>query len=151
MQKNKLFWVGAIFLIGVLSCSKPLSPTYLGYEPFRVEKVGFSNNVIATQVKLYNPNNYPLKVKSASVELFINNNFLGRSTIDSLIELPAKDTTYVPLRLQASAKDLLGNAAKILLNPNVKVKITGSAKAGRGSFFVNVPIDYEGMQKIELF
>jgi len=39
---------------------------------------------------------------------------------------------------------------KVFLNPDVKVKITGTAKAGRGSFFLNVPIDYEGTQHIEV-
>jgi LEA14-like dessication related protein len=115
-----------------------------------MEQLGFTNNVLATDVKLYNPNRYPLQLKSASLDFYINNAFLGHSTLDSLIVLPAQDTSYIPLRLKASAKDILSNTAKILLNPDVKVKITGSAKAGRGGFFVNVPIDYEGVQRIQL-
>lgn len=132
------------------SCSKPVSPQYLGYQSFRMEKIGFTSTILATDVKLYNPNRYPLQLKSASMDFYMNNSFLGHSTLDSLITLPAKDTTYIPLRLQASAKDILSNAAKILLNPDVKIKITGSARAGRGGFFITIPIDYEGVQRIEL-
>jgi hypothetical protein len=36
------------------------------------------------------------------------------------------------------------------LNRRVKMRIKGSAKAGRGGLFINVPIDYEGVQRIEL-
>jgi LEA14-like dessication related protein len=131
-------------------CSQPKAPVYLGYQNFRLAKAGFENNVLATDVKLYNPNGYALKLKSASVDVYFNNSYLGHSTVDSLIVLPPKDTIYVPLQLQAKAKDILSNAFRVLLNPDVKVKITGTAKAGRGNFFLNVPIDYEGTQRIEV-
>lgn len=132
------------------SCGKPLAPEYLGYQNFRLAKAGLENNVLATDVKIYNPNRYALQVKSASVDVYLNDSYLGHSSLDTLIVLPAKDTAYVPLQLQAKAKDVLSNAAKILLNPNVKFKITGSVKAGRGGFFRNVPVDYEGTQRIDL-
>jgi LEA14-like dessication related protein len=150
MKSLKLFFAALLIFYVLVGCSKPVSPKYLGYQNFRMEKIGFTSNVLATEVKLYNPNRYPLHLKSATLDFYLNNSFLGHSTLDSLIVLPARDTSYIPLRLQASAKDILSNTAKILLNPNVKIKITGSAKAGRGGFFVNVPIDYEGTQRIEL-
>jgi hypothetical protein len=37
-----------------------------------------------------------------------------------------------------------------MINPNVKVKIAGSAKVGRSGFFITVPVNYEGNQRIEL-
>lgn len=132
------------------ACSKPLAPTYLGYQNFRLEKASLDNSILATDVKLYNPNRYALQLKSASMDVYFNNSFLGHSSLDTLITLPAKDTVYVPLQLQAKAKDILSNALKVLLNPDVKIKITGSAKAGRGGFFLNVPINYEGTQRINL-
>lgn len=150
MKQLKFLSLVLALMYLLVSCSKPQSPKYLGYQNFRMEKVGFSNNILATDVKLYNPNRYPLQLKSASMDVYVNNSFFGHSTLDSLVTLTALDTTYVPLRLQASAKDILSNTAKILLNPDVKIKITGSAKAGRGGFFLNVPIDYEGVQRIEL-
>lgn len=139
---------GLLFMAG--GCSKPKAPDYLGYENFEVAKIGVKNTVLSTRVKLYNPNAYALKLKSASVDVYINNDYLGRSSIDTLITLPGKDTTYVPLQLTASAKDILSNTIKVWLNPEVKVRITGAARAGRGSLFVNVPINYEGVQRIQL-
>jgi LEA14-like dessication related protein len=138
------------FVFMVSSCSKPKSPDYLGYENFKVDKVGVNNTVLSTRVKLYNPNAYALKLKSASIDVFVNNSFLGHSSVDSLIILPGKDTSYVPLQLTASAKDIISNTLKVWLNPEVKVKITGTARAGRGSIFVNIPINYEGVQRIQL-
>ena len=148
---NRLkFLAGIILVYALSSCSKPLPPQYVGYDNFRLEKASISNSILATDVKLYNPNNYNLQLKSADLEVYFNDKFLGRSTLDSLITLPAKDTAKFPLRMQASAKDILSNSAKLLMNPDVKIRITGNAKAGRGGIFVNVPINYEGMQRINL-
>ena len=136
------------FLLG--SCAKPLAPKYLGYENFRLAKASFGTSILATDIKLYNPNRYPLQLKSANLDVYFNNNFLGHSSLDTLITLPAKDTTLIPLQMEAKAKDLLSNAFKLLFNPDVRVKITGSAKAGRSGIFINVPLDYEGTQRINL-
>lgn len=152
MKQNKphiAFWGAALLLLVLNSCKKPVSPQYIGYENFQMENLGLKNTVLATRVKLYNPNGFPLQVKSASVDVYINNDFLGHSSLDSLIILPARDTSYVPLRLTASAKDIVSNTLKAWLNPDVNVKIKGTARAGRNGFFITIPIDYEGVQRIE--
>jgi LEA14-like dessication related protein len=146
----KRLYFSTILVFSLAACSKPASPKYIGYENFRLEKAGLKNTVLSTRVKLYNPNDYSLQLKSASIDVYINDDYLGHSSVDSLIILPKKDTSFVPLRLTASAKDLLNSTLKVWLNPEVKMKIKGSAKAGRGGFFINVPIDYEGVQRIEL-
>ena len=148
MNRVVLLVVTLLSLYSFSSCKKPLPPEYVSYENFRLEKLGFSENVLAADVNLYNPNTYNLQLKSAGLDIYFNDRFLGHSSLDTLIVLSAKDTTSFPVRMQASAKNLLKNTADLLLNPNVKIRITGSAKAGRGGFFINVPINYEGMQKI---
>lgn len=149
-MKRVKFLTGLVVIILFASCGKPQPPRYIGYQNFRIEKASLSNSVVASDIKLYNPNGYDLKLKSASLDVYFNDKFLGHSSLDSLIVLRAKDTAIFPLRLTASAKDILGNAAKLLLNPDVKIRLTGSAKAGRGSFYINVPIEYEGVQRISL-
>ncbi|RYZ30462.1 MAG: hypothetical protein EOO10_02750 [Chitinophagaceae bacterium] len=139
---------GLVLLYTLSSCSKPKPPEYAGFENFRIEKASINNSILATDVKLYNPNGYNLQLKSANLEVYMNDKYLGRSTLDSLIILPSKDTAIFPLRMQASAKDILSNGAKLLMNPDVKIRITGNAKAGRGGVFINIPINYEGVQRI---
>ena len=149
MNSFKLL-IGLILVYTLSSCSKPQPPQYVGYDNFRLEKASLDNSVLATDVKLYNPNGYNLQLKSADIDVYFNDKFLGRSKLDSLITLPGKDTTTFPLRMVASAKDILANGAKLLMNPEVKIRLTGNAKAGRSGIFVNVPINYEGVQRIDL-
>jgi LEA14-like dessication related protein len=148
---NRILFLAALVTLFVFSsCSKPQPPQYVGYENFRLEKASLSNSILATDVKLYNPNGYNLQLKSAALDVYFNDKFLGHSTLDSLIILPAKDTAMFPLRLQASAKDILSNSARLLLNPEIKIRISGNAKAGRGGIYVNVPINYEGVQRLDI-
>src|SRR3712207_5814755 len=100
---NSIFMNSLKLLIGILliyslsSCSKPQPPQYIGYDNFRLEKAGLKNTILATDIKLYNPNGYNLQLKSANLNVYFNDNFLGHSTLDSLIVLPAKDTAAFPL------------------------------------------------------
>lgn len=149
MRKENIF-LAIVLLVVLASCSKPLPPQYVGYANFRLEKASIENSIFASDIKLYNPNDYKLQLKSAALDVYFNDKFLGHSALDSLIILPAKDTAIFPLRMQASVKDILSNSARLLMNPDVKIRITGSAKAGRGGFFINVPINYEGTQRIDL-
>ena len=144
------FILGFLLVYVLTSCSKPQPPKYVGYQNFRLEKASVANSILATDVKLYNPNSYDLQLKSASMDVYLNDRFFGHSDVDSLIILPGKDTATFPIRMQASAKDILRNGASLLMNPEVKIRITGNAKAGKGGLFINVPINYEGVQRLDL-
>jgi LEA14-like dessication related protein len=151
-MKNRAIVVGyfSIILFSIISCSKPIQPTYLGYQNLRFGKVGAKNNVLMSDIKFYNPNKYTLNVKEAEMDVYFNDRLLGHTSISNKVSLPPMDTTFVPFTIEASATDILANAAQIYLNPNVRIRVQGNAKAGRGGFFVNVPINYQGTQRISL-
>ena len=70
--------------------------------------------------------------------------------MDSTINIPRKDTFYVPLNLKMSPKLLIGSALSMLMNDNkIKVRLEGSVRVKRGGVSFNVPINYEVMQKIQ--
>ena len=151
-MKNKavIFGYFLITLFFAIGCSKPIQPTYLGYKNLRLGKVGTKNNVVMSDIKFYNPNKYALKVKQAKMDIFFNDRFLGHTSIVDLVTLPPLDTTFIPFVTEASMTDLLATSAQIFLNPNVRIKVQGNAKVGRGGIFVNVPINYQGTQRIQL-
>jgi LEA14-like dessication related protein len=151
-MKSKVVILG-YFLIAIFSaigCSKPIQPTYLGYQNLRLGKVGTKSNVLMSDIKFYNPNKYALNVKEAEMDVYFNDRFLGHTSMSNMVSLPPLDTTFVPFTIEASMTDILANTAQIYLNPNVRVKVQGNAKAGRGGFFVNIPINYQGTQRIQL-
>ncbi len=151
-MKNKtvIFGYFLIILFFVIGCSKPIQPTYLGYQNIRLGKVGAKSNVLMSDIKFYNPNKYALNVKQAEMDVYFNDRLLGHTSMNNMVSLPPLDTTLVPFTVEASAADLLANTAQIFLNPNVRVRVQGNAKAGRGGIFVNIPINYQGTQRIQL-
>lgn len=148
MMKILMLFCCAVVILA--SCGKPQPPQYLGYEHVRLEKAGLANSVVAADIKFYNPNPYALKLKRADMDVFFNDRLVGHSLLDSLITLPSRDTSAVPLRIRATGTELLASAAQLLLNPNVRLRVKGTANVGRGSFFVTIPVDYEGTQRIDL-
>jgi LEA14-like dessication related protein len=148
MKKVMLLCCAAFFILA--GCRKPEAPIYLGYDNFRIDKIGLAANVVTADLKLYNPNNYALQLKNADIDVYFNDRFLGHTSVNSLAELQPRDTSVVPLRLQASALDLVSHTVQVLRNPDVRVKMQGTARVGRGGVFINVPVNYEGVQRIEL-
>jgi LEA14-like dessication related protein len=151
-MKNKtlIFGYFLIVIFFAIGCSKPIQPTYLGYQNLRLGRVNGKNNVLMSDIKFYNPNKYALNVKQAEMDVYFNDRLLGHTSMSNMVSLPPMDTTLVPFTVEASATDILANAAQIFLNPNVQVRIQGNAKAGRGGIFVNIPINYQGTQRIQL-
>lgn len=140
--------IGFLFLM--TSCTKPAKPVYAGYENFHIEKIGLQNSIVGANLKLYNPNSYDLQLKRADADVYFDERFLGHVYLDTFITLRMMDTTHIPLSMQSPTKDILAQSGRLLLNPNVRVKIKGNVKAGRSGFFINVPINYEGNQYINL-
>ena len=138
-----------LFTLLLVGCRQPNKPVYTGYKNFRLQKAGIRSSTVAADLGLFNPNRYALQLKNADIAVWLNGKELGRILMDTHIDLLPKDTTYLPLRLEAPTKNMLLGGARMLLNSNVKVKLNGTVRAGRGGIFKNISVDYEGMQRLD--
>lgn len=131
------------------SCSSPKELIYSDVKNFRVMEISM-NPKVGLDVEFYNPNKSGMTLKDADIDLFINDKFVGKATLDDKYDVPALDTFLLPVVLKADLKNILPNALSLALNKEVKVGLKGSVKAGRG-VFINIPINYEGMQTLNIF
>ncbi|HEX6193640.1 MAG TPA: LEA type 2 family protein [Chitinophagaceae bacterium] len=115
-----------------------------------MKKAGFDQAVITFDLRYFNPNKFHVQLRKAEVDIYFNNKFLGNSTLDTVIDIPKRDTFSVPVSMQIKLKDAFSNAVQLLLNPNVMVKLNGNARVSKGAITMNVPITYEGMKRIDL-
>ena len=139
-----------LVIVTKLSCRTPQPPLYRSIENWRVGKVDLGETVVSADVRYYNPNNYRLEMKHAEVAVYINNQFMGESILDSIIIIPKKDSFLLPVSMRLNLKQVFANALYILLTGEVSVKLDGFAKLGKGILFIDVPIHYEGKQRIAL-
>lgn len=134
-----------------VGCAKPTGFDYLGVRNFKVLQFGLKESTVGADVEYYNPNKYPVTMKGAAVDVYVNSNFFGKTTLDSAIEIPKKDTFLLPVILKVNMNSTAMGLIQTLVtgHDSVRIKLNGSAKIGRGGIFINYPIRYEGMQKIQ--
>lgn len=148
-MKKKYLWALLPFLM--VACAKPTQLDYLGVRNVKVLSLGFKESTVAADVEYFNPNKYPLTMKSAEVDVYINNTYFGKTILDSTIHIPRKDTFLLPVLLKVEMTNTAMQLIQVITRgqEDVLVKMEGKAKVGRGGFFINYPINYEGMQKIK--
>ncbi len=132
------------------ACAKPTSLDYLGIKNVKVLSFGLKESTVAVDVKYYNPNSYPLTMKKAEVDVYVNNNYFGKTILDSTIRIPRKDTFYLPVVLTVDMKNSGMSILQTLGKEDVMVRLDGNARIGRSGIFINYPIKYEGLQKLKL-
>jgi LEA14-like dessication related protein len=148
-MRKKLLW-GLLPLLAV-ACAKPTGFDYLGVKNLKVLSFGLKQSTVAADVEYYNPNKYPVTMKGAAVDVYVNNNYFGKSTLDSSIWIPKKDTFLIPVVLQVDMNGTVMGLLQTLTagTDSVLVKLEGKAKIGRSGIYINYPIHYEGKQKIK--
>ena len=147
--KTPLMSLLLLSLLGLGACRQPEIPEYQALENFSLGKIGMNETVVSADLKYYNPNNYELQFRRADLAIAINNKPVGNTVLDTLIRIPKKDTFYVPVQMKVNMKQLLGNAFSLLLNNELDIKVNGTIRMGRSGFFMNLPVNYEGKQKID--
>jgi LEA14-like dessication related protein len=150
---RRLVLVYSILFAGfsfLASCSKPEAPEYLGFRDFALESLSMDSSSLHTELVFYNPNPFSMELKRGDVNVFLNDKLANHYVMDSTINIPTKDTFYVPLNLKVSPKLLISSALSMLMNNNkIKVRIAGSVRVKRSGVSFNVPINYEVMQSIQ--
>jgi LEA14-like dessication related protein len=146
---RKLF---ASLLLGcLLSCSTPKDLEYRDYRNFKLNGMGFTTSRVSMDLQYYNPNNFGLQLRKTELDIFINNNFLGHSSSDTLINIPRRDTFLLPIKFDMDMKNAFKNAFNTMMGNEVTVKVTGRVKVGKANVYMSMPVNYEGKHKFPIF
>ena len=139
----------AIFVLILLAgCHHPEAPEYYGFQDLQIGAVTGQQANLSTTLKFYNPNPFSLQLKRAELDVLLNGKAAGHSILDSTVEIPRKDTFYVPVSLQVNIQGLLGNALQLLMDPHVTVTLDGKVHLKRGVISFTRPFHYEGKEDI---
>ncbi len=152
-MKYSLKLVLVFFYVVVIlsSCSSPKEIEYRNYRNLSLSNLGFNSSQITLSLQYYNPNNFGLQLKKTDLDIFIDNNLLGHSSSDTLINIPKRDTFSLPIKIKVDMQHLYKNAFNTLLNKEVTVKVVGRVKVGKANVYMSMPVNYEGKQNFSLF
>lgn len=139
----------AISTLFLLSCSKNLKPPeFRNIGNVRVNKVNTKETLVFLDVRYFNPNKSKLKLKWAEGDAWLEDIPIGHFKVDTSISIPANADFYLPVRMQVSMDELLKKSFVLLTQPEVTIKVEGTARVGKSGFFIKYPIHYEGKQKV---
>jgi len=150
----KFFRLGILILTiwGLASsCEKAKDLEFVRVAGINFESLGFSKSIVRLNLAYYNPNNFKLKLKDASFDLFFDDNLVGHSLQDTMIAIPAKDTFYFPVKLEVNMENVLKNALGAFMNKEVTIRATGNCKVGKGGVYLPFPIKCETKQPLKFF
>lgn len=147
MKKPHLPALLAIVFFAI-SCGKPKAPEYVSLENIKVKEFGLAETKLGVEVKMYNPNNQRLQVRSADLDLYVNNELLGHSILDSQVNIPRRDTFLIPLSVNIQTMSGATRFIQSLADTSVLLKVQGVARLGKSGVFFNYPVNYEGRQAL---
>ena len=144
-------YIVLIYWLLLPGCSSPKDLVYQDYKNFHLDKMGFTQSKVSLDLQYYNPNNFGLQLRRTDLDIFINNNFLGHSASDTLINIPRRDTFLIPIKFDVDMKNIMKNAFNTMTGNEVMVKVTGRIKVGKANVFMSMPVNYEGKHKFSMF
>jgi len=134
-----------------MSCASPKAVEYQTYHNFTIQKLGLNNSSISMDLQYYNPNNFGLQLRSTDLDIFIDGNLLGHSSLDTLLLIPKRDTFSIPVKFDVNMQNLFKNAWNTLTGKEILVRLTGKVKVGKANVFMSIPVDYESKQTFSFF
>ena len=144
-----LLIAGCIVLM--TSCRTPKDLEFREFNNLSLEKFGFAAANLKVDLVYYNPNNFGLELNRTDLDVYLDSTYLGHSSQDIQVAIPKRDIFTVPLKIEVDMKNLLKNGLISLLRKEVNVRVMGKVKVGKGGVFKSFNVDYQTIQRIDLF
>lgn len=136
-----LFLFFSIFFLAS-SCFEYDDISFLGIEGFKMGKIDGKQITFSLDVKIDNPNKFSLTVKPSTLDVFIEDNLIGKTSLDQKIKFIKKTEKVYTVPLRIDLED--GAFLKILkygLKDKLSLHIVGKVKGSVYGFSKRVKVD----------
>jgi len=140
-------------LLGMLliSCAAPKAFEYREVRNVKMNQFGFEKTSIAMELVYYNPNNFGLDLRTVDADVYIDNHYLGKFNLDTMMHIPKKADFILPSKIAIDLKEFYKNALNLVVSNEVLVTVKGTTRVGKAGIFKTLPFTYEARQKLNLF
>lgn len=131
-------------LLGTIisSCANFEEPEFRGSEGIKLEKLEGKKVSFTASGKVYNPNWFGIKIKPSNLEVYIEDQFIGKIFLQKKVKMKAKSESSLSFPLIGELED--GAMITILRYANkdkVEVRLKGKVKGGIWFFSKKFEID----------
>jgi LEA14-like dessication related protein len=131
------------FLALFCACKKPQSPEFRAIQNVKLAKAGFDQSIITLDINMYNPNNFGVSLKKVDCDILMNQIYVSKFLLDTLLYIPAKSVFIIPGKLDIDTRKMLSSGVTLFFNKDVVINANGSCKAGRNGIYLTIPVKYE--------
>jgi LEA14-like dessication related protein len=121
-----------LLALGCAGLGKTLEVPRVSFANVKVQELRGMENVVHIELRVFNTNDIPLRVKGIDCELAMNGKRLatGVSRVDQ--EIPAYDTALIPLTLYSSVVDLFRGVISLQEKEKEIFSLTGKLRIEGG-------------------
>jgi LEA14-like dessication related protein len=143
-------FIGLIFLTscGVRNVKEP---QYRDIREVRMIELGVLQSTAGVDLVYYNPNNFGVEVSEARGDVYVDNQFFGRFSLNESVQVNKRSEFVLPAILKLDMIGALKNQRELIKKKEVLLRIDGLGRIKKAGFTRDVPIKYESMQNIERF
>jgi LEA14-like dessication related protein len=141
-----------LLIFGCAGLGKALEAPRVSFANVKVQELKGMENVVHVELRVFNTNDIPLRMKGIDCELTMNGKRLatGVSKIDR--EIPAYDTALIPLTLYSSVVDLFRGVIGLQEKEKVVFGLTGKLRIEGGMWMPSaIPFSAEQSLSMEGF
>jgi LEA14-like dessication related protein len=133
----------SVLLVAFLSaCASFKEPTILETKGVELKKIEGKKITFSVGVKVLNPNWYALKIKKSTVDIYVEDKFMGQVFLEDNLKFKAKKENELNVPLQAVLEDgALLTALRYANAEQVAVRIEGKVKGGVWFFSKRFPVN----------
>ncbi len=126
------------------ACKKPGGFEYRNIKDLKVESLGFDQSTISMNLVYFNPNNFGVNLKHVDCEVYVDQKFVGKYVLDTMMHISKKSEFYLPSKMNVDMRNLFKNALSSFFAQEVLLEVRGSTRLGKAGVFINVPFNYSG-------
>lgn len=149
MKSYLPFLIVATLFVSI-SCKSPKAFVYRDVRNFKVDNMGFTKSRVSMDLLFFNPNSFGVKLKKVDCDLYLDSNYVGKVLLDTLMFIPKTSEFNLPAHFNIDMKNLFKNSFNLIFNREVLIGARGTTRVGKGIFYVTIPFNYEGKQKLNL-
>lgn len=139
-----------LVLTPLLSCRVVKTPEFRQIQQVKLAQLGLSESTLTAQLVYFNPNKFGFKINGFNVDIYLNNQLLGKSVSNQKIEVAKMASFIMPVELKVNMKKLPLNTWNLLTKKKVMIAARGHVMVGVKGIFKQVPVNYEGEQELDL-
>jgi len=143
----------ALGLVLLTSCgtSNIKEPEYRDIREIKLIEMGLLQSTAGIDLVYYNPNNFGVQLSDARGDVYVDNAYFGRFSLDEKVQVRKRSEFIVPAIIKLDMIGAVKNQQDIFKKKEVLVRIDGFARVKKAGVSRDLPIKFEAMQNIERF